>query len=257
MALLAAALLSGNFILFSCLALPLLIAILWKVTKKERQKNDRAQWESEQKLKLLHSIRKHGPTLYRKFQQASWIDDYGVHQKEKGEAEIQYFLKTVLVLDQYDPLFDWAYEHIREQMNTAISDKSPQTEDIDIEAMEPLEFEHHCARILSQHGWKAYATKGSGDQGTDVIAERDGLRVVIQCKLYSKPVGNSAVQEINAGRIFEQAHIACVVTNTTFTQSARRLAQATGVLLLHCGDLPHLSARIHELKTFDPSLQKV
>ena len=80
-----------------------------------------------------------------------------------------------------------------------------------------------------------------------MIAEKDGIRAVLQCKLYSNPVGNKAVQEVNAGKIFEQAQIACVVTNSTYTKSARQLAQATGVLLLHHDDLPQLSTKIQAL----------
>ena len=52
---------------------------------------------------------------------------------------------------------------------------------------------------MRQFGWDAHATQGSGDQGKDVIAKRDGVSSAIQCKLYSKPVGNKAVQEALAG----------------------------------------------------------
>jgi restriction system protein len=33
-----------------------------------------------------------------------------------------------------------------------------------------------------------------------VVAERDGVRLVVQCKRYAKPVGNGAVQEVVAAR---------------------------------------------------------
>ena len=42
-------------------------------------------------------------------------------------------------------------------------------------------------------------TNATGDLGLDVIAEKQGLRYGIQCKYYSYPVGNIAVQVAYAG----------------------------------------------------------
>jgi hypothetical protein len=115
---------------------------------------------------------------------------------------------------------------------------------------DPLEFERWCAEQLKSQGWDARTTKGSGDQGADVIAERDGLRVVLQCKLYGKAVGNKAVQEAYAAMQFEGAHLACVVTNAAYTTSARTLAKRTGVILLHQDDLIDFDAVCKERDEF-------
>jgi restriction system protein len=80
----------------------------------------------------------------------------------------------------------------------------------------------------------------SRDQGVDVVAEKDGCRVVLQCKLYARPVGNKAVQETAAGRAYEQADYGAVVTNHKYTLAAEQLAATNGVLLLHYRDLPDL-----------------
>ena len=58
-------------------------------------------------------------------------------------------------------------------------------------------------------------------------------RLVVQCKLYSGSVGNAAVQEVIAAREYEYADLAAVVSNGPFTASARELASAANVLLLH------------------------
>lgn len=102
---------------------------------------------------------------------------------------------------------------------------------------DPIEFERWCAETLEAQGWSARTTKGSGDQGADVIAERNGVRLVVQCKLYSRAVGNKAVQEAFSAKQFEGADIACVMTNAPYTPAARALAKQTGVLLLHRDDL--------------------
>lgn len=99
--------------------------------------------------------------------------------------------------------------------------------------MSPEEFETCCADYLKLHGWRARLTPKTGDQGADVIARRDGRIVVIQCKLYSKAVGNGAVQEVSAARGFYHARSAVVVSNQSYTASAKALARENGVYLLH------------------------
>ncbi len=63
------------------------------------------------------------------------------------------------------------------------------------------------------------------------------MKAVFQCKKYAQPVGNGAVQEIAAGKQHEQADIAAVVSNATYTPSAKQLAGTTGVYLLHYSEL--------------------
>lgn len=105
----------------------------------------------------------------------------------------------------------------------------------------PAEFEHWCARQLVHAGWDAKPTGMSGDQGVDVRASRNGVVLVVQCKLYNQPVGNSAVQEAHAGKAFYRAHRAAVVSTAGFTPSARALASQTGVQLLTPDQLRTLS----------------
>ena len=75
----------------------------------------------------------------------------------------------------------------------------------------------------------------------------DGLVVVLQCKLYSKPVGNAAVQE--AGMAFHKASHAAVVSNAAFTRQARELASASGVVLLHHEQLTDLDQLVGRRQT--------
>lgn len=100
-------------------------------------------------------------------------------------------------------------------------------------ALAPADYELLVADKLTDLGWNARATGATGDQGIDVIATKHGAKLVVQCKLYSQPVGNDAVQEVIAGREFEQASYAAVVSNTEFTRAARQLAASARVLLLH------------------------
>jgi restriction system protein len=105
------------------------------------------------------------------------------------------------------------------------------------EKMSPEEFEHYCAAVLREGKWKARVTRASGDQGADIVAEKRGVRIVVQCKKYSKPVGNRAVQEIVAAIAHEAAQRGVVVTTSAYTPAAVSLAASNRVLLLHHSDL--------------------
>jgi len=112
--------------------------------------------------------------------------------------------------------------------------------------MTPTEFETFCAEELRRAGWNARVTMQSRDQGVDVIAEKNGVRVVLQCKLYARPVGNKSVQEAAAARAHEQADFGIVVTNNRYTQDAEQLASTNKILLLHYTDLRNLDDLVGE-----------
>lgn len=104
--------------------------------------------------------------------------------------------------------------------------------DISIDTMEGHDFEYWCANLLRKSGFSnVRVTQGSGDQGVDVLAERDGMKYAVQCKRYNQPVGNKAVQEVFAGKAMYGCNVAVVITNNYFTDSAKSLARKTNVQL--------------------------
>lgn len=103
---------------------------------------------------------------------------------------------------------------------------------LDIDTMEGHDFEYWCASLLEKLGYiDVQVTRGSGDQGVDVLAKKDGIRYAIQCKRYTSDLGNTPVQEVNAGKTIYHCHVGAVMTNRYFTKGAKEAADATGVLL--------------------------
>lgn len=103
------------------------------------------------------------------------------------------------------------------------------------------EFEAYVALVLADNGFKhVEITKGSGDQGVDILAERGGRIYAVQCKNYEGAVGNFAVQEAYAGAQFYGCDVAAVICPGTFTRGAKELAQSTGVLLWDGKKLSHM-----------------
>jgi restriction system protein len=98
--------------------------------------------------------------------------------------------------------------------------------------MSGIEFEELMAHFFRSIGYKAQMTKASGDQGVDLLLQKDGRRVAVQLKRYSKPVGNKAVQEALSGMMFYKTQEAWVVSTSSFTKAAVELANGTGVRLV-------------------------
>ncbi len=115
---------------------------------------------------------------------------------------------------------------------------------ISIDAMEGHQFEAFCADVLSKNGYMdVEVTRGSGDQGIDIIAYKDGVKFGIQCKCYSSDVGNKAVQEAFSGKTYYKCHVGVVLTNRYFTRSAIELSKSNGILLWDRGTLLNMIRR--------------
>ena len=94
------------------------------------------------------------------------------------------------------------------------------------------DYEYCAAAWLAGRGYRHISlTKHSGDYGVDILCRRHGRRYAVQCKLYSFPVGVKAVQEVAAGMAHYDCSRAIVITNSTFTQAARTLAEDHNITL--------------------------
>lgn len=98
--------------------------------------------------------------------------------------------------------------------------------------MNGYNFEKQCAELLRAKGYRnVTVTKASGDQGVDIIAYKGAKKYAIQCKYYSSPVGNKAIQEVYAGAGYYDCTNCIVMTNSTFTKSAKDIANKLNVQL--------------------------
>lgn len=219
-------------------------------SKREAEELVRREAEVAQFVETARLLtNQHIRTLLTKRLQGIRRDDYGNVFDEKWVIEIRYFLSNVVGRSYPLPVWFGEPEYLRaiQLIDNLVADyHEGQEEKIDsssdsVEKMSPLDFEHYCAEILRKGGWSATVTQASGDQGIDLIAHRGNVKAVLQCKKYAQPVGNGAVQEIIAGKQFEQADIAAVVSNNSYTPSAKQLANAASVHLLHYTELEHFA----------------
>lgn len=108
----------------------------------------------------------------------------------------------------------------------------------DFDLLDGHDFEYYCADLLRRRGFQEVeVTKGSGDYGIDILAERDGVTYAIQCKCYGDSVGVKAVQEAYAGRDYYDCMVGVVLTNQYFTGPAVEAAKKLKILLWDRGYL--------------------
>lgn len=108
------------------------------------------------------------------------------------------------------------------------------------------QFEHFVAEVFRGNGWKAQVTPGSGDYGVDVVLTGPNpvgrtVRVAVQVKMHASAVGPKAVQEVHTGKAMHRCDEAWVVTGSTFTPAAVRLAAVNGVRLIAGPELAKLA----------------
>ena len=107
---------------------------------------------------------------------------------------------------------------------------------INIESIDKLtgrQFEIYLSDFFKKRGYKVVITKASGDQGVDLLLYKDARKIAVQCKRYkqSNKVGNTAIQEVVTGKLFYDCTEAWVITTSTYTPHAIRLANKVGVKL--------------------------
>lgn len=120
----------------------------------------------------------------------------------------------------------------------ALLAKAKRSKPSEIDVMEGRDFEYYCAELLKKHGFlEVEVTKGSGDYGIDILAEKDGITYAIQCKCYATPVGVKAIQEAYAGRDYYDCMVGAVLTNQYFTTPAVEAAKKLKILLWDRGYL--------------------
>jgi restriction system protein len=174
-------------------------------------------------------------------------DRYGVVKAGGWNREIQYFVDKVVRPQLSAEEAKIVGENMNTTFQTLIDDRvAKRSDEIELSldfdsSMSPIAFERWCAKIMEDNGWSARITSASGDQGADVIAHKGSMSILLQCKLYSSPVGNKAIQEAFTAQRHYGTLKAAVVTNAGFTRSAQELAATTKVMLLHHSELDRLS----------------
>jgi len=191
-------------------------------------------------LGLVWLLTKHDKALRQQIRQKLYTDAYGRLMLDKVPPVTTYFMRTVV--------FETLQPKNEQECDLLVGGFSNWCDNLDFEALlrEPwsdaetsdgLTYERRVGALLTNAGFDVRFTPASGDQGVDLLAERGGERVAIQCKHYAAAAGNDAVQQVYAGARFYGAQRAAVVAPNGYTVAARQLAESLGVVCLHHDDV--------------------
>jgi restriction system protein len=102
------------------------------------------------------------------------------------------------------------------------------------------DYASRCTSLLQSAGWTTDPSPPAYNKAVDIFAERDGRKLLLQCKGGVTPVGVEAVQQIFTLKDRRHADIAAIITQAPFTRAAQQMASAAGVHALHDEDLMRL-----------------
>ena len=190
---------------------------------------------------IAAALATHARALYIQREQLKKIDPYGNVDYAKFFEHLPYFIENVIARDLRENRLDVSIlknqryvKDLLTRIGWAIVAEAEKEQEHDLSLVKTgIEYELFCKQKLERAGWSVRTTPATGDQGADLIAEKNGLITILQCKFWSQPVGNKAVQEAYAAKAFHKADFAAVVTNAAYTAAAQQLAQTSAVLLLH------------------------
>lgn len=100
-------------------------------------------------------------------------------------------------------------------------------------ALSGTEFERLLYRLFEAMGYNVEPTGRSGDQGGDLVANKNGERTLVQAKCYRDwSVGNEAVQQVVGAMKYYDCSKTMVVTTSAFTPQAHSLARSNNTELI-------------------------
>jgi HJR/Mrr/RecB family endonuclease len=117
-----------------------------------------------------------------------------------------------------------------------------------VSSMDGARFEVFVGDLFRAIGHRAVLCGGAGDQGVDIVVNLRDERIAVQCKNYSKPVGNRPVQEVYAGARHHRCVGAWVVAPAGYTRGAIDLAKSTGVLLYDANTIRQWIKKVDKLE---------
>lgn len=111
-----------------------------------------------------------------------------------------------------------------------------------VDSMDGVSFEYYIAQLLVEHGFYDISLTEQYDYGIDIIAEKDGVRWGVQAKRYSGLVKAEAVRQVVTGLRLYGCDRAMVITNSTYSNVAKRLAEGNDCVLIDRDGLATLAS---------------
>lgn len=104
-------------------------------------------------------------------------------------------------------------------------------------------FEKELARLYTSLGYSVRLTKGSGDEGIDLILHKDSKKIIVQCKGHEKPIGVGVIRDLYGTMIHSGAECAVLACPAGFTDGVRKFAKGKPIELLSAKELVEMAEK--------------
>lgn len=99
------------------------------------------------------------------------------------------------------------------------------------------DFEKELSVVYKDLGYKVSLTPQTGDKGVDINLEKEGKRIIVQCKAHKQPVGVAPVRELFGSLHHFKSDEAILASVSGFTSDARAFAKNKPIILISVEDI--------------------
>jgi hypothetical protein len=107
-----------------------------------------------------------------------------------------------------------------------------------------IAFETALGELYRNIGYSVQQTKGSGDEGIDLIMKKEGAKTVVQCKGHAKPVGVGAVRDLYGAMMHFGAPSAILACPAGFTEGVMQFVKDKPIKLVSTKELIEMAESI-------------
>lgn len=111
-------------------------------------------------------------------------------------------------------------------------------------SLKGTKFERALARLYTKMGYSVSQTKGSGDEGIDLILSKEGKKTAVQCKGHKKSIGVSAVRDLYGAMMHFGADSAILACPAGFTKGVRKFVINKPIQLLSTTDFVEMAESV-------------
>ncbi len=167
--------------------------------------------------------------ILRLFQQSAPTDLVGLLINGLGQLWVPALVAT--------PILALWWRHV---LRAHLSSERTTSTQAQLRELSPEGFEEWSGKRLRDLGYTVRRTGGQGDHGVDLIATKDGVEAVVQCKRYAgkRAVGEPEIRDLFGVMHHHAAPEAILITAGWFTPQAREWAKGKPIQLW---DVAHLS----------------
>lgn len=100
-----------------------------------------------------------------------------------------------------------------------------------VDNMTGTAFDEYALAHFQHLGYSGHLAARTEEHGADLILQKDGKRAVVQTKRWKSSVGADVIEQIIGAIKYYGADKGIVFTNSSFTESAKVLAESKGIEL--------------------------